>query len=66
MPGVPGFPPMGQAQQLFSNPVVAEAAMQYGQGLVDMGQSYIDRSVSVCGEGGREGMVKEAKTTCPN
>lgn len=28
-----------------SNPIVTEAAVQYGQGLVNMGQSYLDRNV---------------------
>lgn len=39
----------GTAQQLLSNPVVAEAAMQYGQGLVNMGQSYLDQNVRTLG-----------------
>ena len=46
--GMPSFPHVGTAQQLLSNPMVTQAAVNYGQGLVDMGQSYIDRSVCVC------------------
>ena len=34
-------------EQLLSNPVVAQTAMHYGQGLVSMGQQYLDSSVSV-------------------
>ena len=45
---MPSFPHVGTAQQLLSNPMVTQAAVNYGQGLVDMGQSYIDRSVCVC------------------
>lgn len=30
-----------------SNPIVTEAAVQYGQGLVNMGQSYLDRNVYI-------------------
>ncbi|XP_003385766.1 PREDICTED: protein YIF1B-B-like isoform X1 [Amphimedon queenslandica] len=45
--GVPSFPAtFGTAQSLLSNPMVAGAAVQYGQGLVNMGQSYIDQTVS--------------------
>ena len=46
--GVPSVPPMDmaqQAQQLFSNPVVTNAAMQYGQGIMSAGQRYIDEQV---------------------
>lgn len=43
--GMPSFPHVGTAQQLLSNPMVTQAAVNYGQGLVDIGQSYIDRSV---------------------
>ena len=46
--GMPSFPHVGTAQQLLSNPMVTQAAVNYGQGLVDIGQSYIDRSVRVC------------------
>lgn len=41
----PSFPSIGTAQHFLSNPMVTEAALQYGQGLVNMGQSYLDRGV---------------------
>jgi hypothetical protein len=44
--GGSSFPPVGTAQQLLSNPMVTEAAIQYGQGLVSMGQSYLDSTVN--------------------
>ena len=43
--GTPSFPNVGTAHQFLANPVVAEAAAQYGHGLVTMGQSYLDRNV---------------------
>lgn len=42
----PSFPAsFGTAQTFLSNPMVTGAAVQYGQGLVNMGQSYIDQTV---------------------
>lgn len=45
-PSSGAFPTLDTAQQLLSNPMVTGAAMQYGQGLVNMGQSYVDKIVS--------------------
>ena len=43
--GVSSAPPMDMAQQLLNNPVVANAALQYGQGIMNVGQRYIDQEV---------------------
>lgn len=43
--GVSSAPPLDMAQQLLNNPVVANAALQYGQGIMNVGQRYIDQEV---------------------